>query len=146
MLASILILALAAAPAPCSLSDGTLPANSTLADQFTCYKTAGIKVSIPGTTLVHGGLSGEGCILGVAADRVEVGECGRFPRTKFTLQYTTIRAVVTVQNQNYVILELEPANRDPRRVYYPRPEPRPTPAPQPAGQSLDSWRAEQAKP
>jgi hypothetical protein len=147
MLASILILALAAAPAPCSLSDGTLPPSSTLADQFTCYKNAGIKVSIPGSVLVHGGLSREGCILGVGADRLEVGECGPFPRTKFTIQFSSVRAVVDVPNERYVILELEPTGQITRRIHQPlpRPTPQPAPAAEPA-QSLDMWRAGQAKP
>jgi hypothetical protein len=147
MLASILILALASGSAPCSLSDGTLPPNSTFADQFSCYKNAGIKVSIPGTVLVHGGImNGAGCILGVAADRIEVGECGRFPRTKFTIQYSSIRAVVDVPQEQYVVVELTNTNR-PVQVFHERPRPQPTPAPRPEpAQSLDRVRAEQAKP
>ena len=146
MLASILILALASGPAPCSHSDGTLPQNSTIADQFICYKNAGIKVSIPGTSLVQGGMhGGPGCILGVGADRIEVGQCGLFPRIKFTVQFSSIRAIVDIPNERYVSVELEPVTR-PVQVYRePRPRPEPAPSPQPA-QSLDRVRAEQAKP
>lgn len=149
MLTSLLLIALAAAPAPCSLSDGSLPENSTLADQFTCYKNAGIKVSIPGTVLVRNGISSkEGCILGVAGDRLEVGECGPFPRVKFTIQYSSVRAVVDVPNERYVVIELEPTPR-PRRIYYAHPR-RPTSSTperaEPHSRSLDMVRPAQPAP
>ena len=95
------IAALLAFAAPATCTD--LPATSTIADQFTCYKNAGMKIAVPGTGFV-GGFDGPGCITGVWADRLQVSTCGpsSFNRHSVMVLFSSIRAVEEVANNSYV--------------------------------------------
>lgn len=134
MLTLSLLLALAA-PAPATCTD--LPATSTIADQFTCYKNSGVKIVVPGTAFI-GGLEGPGCISGVWADRLQVTSCGpsSFNRKSVMVMFSSIRAVEEGVNVPYVTLRL---NVDYGQVdcsvvecvnyvYAPSPAPAPAPA------------------
>src|SRR5690349_13344463 len=136
MLTLSLLLAFAA-PATCT----DLPATSTIADQFTCYKNSGVKIVVPGTAFI-GGLEGPGCITGVWADRIQVTTCGpsSFNRKSVMVMFSSIRAVEEGTNTPYVTLRLnvEYGQVDcsvvecVNYVYAPSPRPATTPAPAPA--------------
>ena len=101
-LAALLALA---APAPATCAD--LPENSTIADQFTCYKNAGRKIIVPGTGFTDG-FDGAGCIAGVWADRIQVATCGgsSFNRRTVMVMFASIRSVEDEQSLPYVVLRL----------------------------------------
>ena len=121
-----------AAPATCT----DLPATSTIADQFTCYKNAGVKIVVPGTAFI-GGFDGPGCISGVWADRIQVTTCGpsTLSRRSVMVMFSSIRAVEEGTNTPYVTLRLniEYGQVDCSVVecvnYVYAPAPAPTPAP-----------------
>jgi hypothetical protein len=83
-----------------------MPAGSTLEDQFRCYKDAGRKVSIPGTGLVEGGVHGAGCIVSIAADRVQVASCNSCTDRAITIPFASIRFVFEEEMKDYVTVDL----------------------------------------
>lgn len=127
--------ALLAVAAPATCTD--LPATSTIADQFTCYKNAGTKVVVPGTAFI-GGFDGPGCITGVWADRIQVTTCGpsTLNRRSVMVMFSSVRAVEEGSNTSYVTLRLnvEYGQVDcsvvqcVNYVYAPAPAPAPAPA------------------
>jgi hypothetical protein len=98
----------AAAPAPatpvgCEFGrDRAIPDGSVFADQFRCYKTAGRKISIPGTSLSDGGLNGGGCIVGVALDRVQVANCNGWSDKSVTIPFASIQLLVDEATKDFV--------------------------------------------
>ena len=127
--------ALLAVAAPATCTD--LPATSTIADQFTCYKNAGTKVVVPGTAFI-GGFDGPGCITGVWADRLQVSTCGpsTLNRRSVMVMFSSIRAVEEGFNTPYVTLRLNAEYGQVdcsvvqcvNWVYAPAPAPAPAPA------------------
>lgn len=119
-----------------SASCTDLPATSTIADQFTCYKDSGRKIVVPGTAFIIG-FDGPGCITGVWADRVQVATCSPSPfnRKSVMVMFSSIRAVEDVASTPYVTLRLnvEYGQVDCAVVqciqYVPTPSPAPPPAP-----------------
>jgi hypothetical protein len=89
---------------PCS----DLSLSSTMAEQFVCYKDAGRKVSLPGTGFNNGGLNGPACIVGVGADRLQLGTCGpsTIGRTTMMVPFSSIRAVEDDPSKAYVTIVL----------------------------------------
>lgn len=127
------VLALASPAMPSCID---LPATSTMADQFTCYKDAGRKIVVPGTGFVDG-FDGPGCITGVWADRIQVGTCSSFNRRTVTVPFATLRAVEDIANSPYVtlILETSYAQVDCAVVNCVQVVERPAPAPSPQVQT-----------
>lgn len=93
------------APAPATCAD--LPSSSTIADQFTCYKTTGRKILVPGTGFIDG-FDGAGCVSGVWADRIQIATCSpsSFNRKSVLVMFASIRSVEDEANAPYVILRL----------------------------------------
>ena len=97
-----------AAPAPAPAAgcefgrDRAIPDGSVFADQFRCYKGAGRKVSIPGTSLADGGLNGPGCIVGVAMDRVQIANCQGFTDKSVTIPFQSIQILVDEATKDFV--------------------------------------------
>jgi hypothetical protein len=83
-----------------------VPEGSTLEDQFRCYKSAGRKVSLPGTRLAHGSANGAGCIISIAADRVQIASCNGFTDRAITIPFASIRAILEERGKDYVTLDL----------------------------------------
>jgi hypothetical protein len=82
---------------PCTFSRGTsIPASSSLVDQFKCYRSSGRHISIVGSGAFEAGtVSGGVCLVGVAPDRIQVAPCGPFSGDgAMTLPYTAIAYVV----------------------------------------------------
>lgn len=94
----------AAAPAVgCEFGrDRAIPDGSVFADQFRCYKTAGRRVSIPGTSLADGGLNGAGCIVGVAMDRVQIANCTGFTDKSVTVPFASIQILIDEATKDFV--------------------------------------------
>jgi len=83
-----------------------MPEGSTLEDQFKCYKEAGRRVSIPGTGLAYGSVNGAGCIVSIAADRVQVASCNSFTDRAITIPFASIRFVFEEETKDYVTVDL----------------------------------------
>lgn len=83
-----------------------IPTSSTLEEQFKCYKDARRKVSVPGTTLTYGGVNGAGCIVSIAADRVQIATCTGFTEKSITIPFASIRLVVEEEGKDYVTVTL----------------------------------------
>lgn len=92
---------------PCEYTKANpIPAGSTMAEQFQCYKEKGRRVSIPGTGLAYGSVNGAGCIIAIATDRVQVASCNGFTDRAITIPFASIRFVFEEEGKDYVTVDL----------------------------------------